>query len=77
MTRLTRSRPGALLLITVITVGSVLLTVGLVIAMRGMREAMSGLGTVESQRALSVADTCMEDTLLHLKRVGSYSWPGA
>lgn len=76
MTFRSRSRPGALLLITVLTVGSVLLTVGLVIGLRGIREASNGLGTVESQRVLSVADSCMEDTLLHLKRVGNYTGPG-
>lgn len=64
---MSRTRPGALLLMTVLTVGAVILTIGLVLAQSGIREMDNATASMQSQRLSALLDSCLEEVLLRVK----------
>lgn len=69
----TRSRPGAMLLITVLIAGAVALTISLNVAMQGIGELSMGLAENQSQETLAVADGCLQESLLRLSRNSGFA----
>lgn len=69
----TRSHPGAMLLITVLIVGAVVLMISLGVTLRSIGELSMGLAENRSQETLAIADGCLQETLLRLARNGAYA----
>ncbi len=72
-----RQRPGAALLITVLIVGSVALLITMGIALRGIAELDAAVRTAQSQRAMAMAESCLQHTLLGLWEDKSFARSGA
>ena len=71
--RSSHERPGAMLLLTVIIVGTTALLIALGTAMRGIEELDMGLAEIQSAEALAVAEGCAQEALLRLARDNSYA----
>ena len=67
------SRPGAMMLITVLIAGSVALTIGLSIALRGIGEIDMGIAEVQTLKAFGIAEGCTEEALFQLSHDESYT----
>ncbi len=66
------SRPGAMLLMTVLIAGAVALTIGLSIALRGIGELDMGFSENQTLETLAIADGCAQEALLRLSRDSDY-----
>ena len=67
------SRPGALLLMTVLVVGSVSLAVALSIALRGIGELQMGYSENQTLETLAIADGCAQEALIRISLDRTYS----
>jgi hypothetical protein len=66
------NRPGAMLLITVMIMGSVALIIGISLALRGIGEMEMSFSSSQAQKVLAVADGCVEETLMRLWADSTY-----
>lgn len=71
--QLWRTRPGAMLFITVLIVGTIGLIVAASVASRGHGEISMGESTVADQQATAHAHTCAQDVLYRLSLNSSYT----
>ena len=69
------SKSGAVLLITVIILGSLVLLVGLQTALSGVSELSMGYGENQSFETRAVTDACAEEGLLRLSM--NYAYTGS
>lgn len=60
--------PGMTLLISVLVLGAVAIVVGSGVAIRGIEEVDISRSTMQTSEALAVADACVEEALLQIKR---------
>lgn len=67
------ARPGVMLLLTILITGAVALTVSIHLALRGIGELDMGFAGSQSQKALSIAEGCLEEALFALSRDPSYA----
>ncbi|MBI3332125.1 hypothetical protein HYZ99_04165 [Candidatus Peregrinibacteria bacterium] len=67
------ARPGSMLLVTVLIVGSIALLTSISVALRGMHELSMAQGIRKSMELTAIADGCMEEAMLRLSRSSSYA----
>lgn len=67
------TRPGVMLLLTVLITGAVALTVSIHLALRGVGELDMGFAGSQTQRAFAIAEGCLEEALLSLSQDPSYA----
>ena len=66
------TRPGAMMLMTVLVAGAVALTVGLSLALRGIGELDMGIAESQSLETFAIAEGCIDEALLRLSHDVSY-----
>ena len=66
------SRPGAMMLMTVLVAGAVALTIGLSVALRGIGELDMGIAGSQTLKTFGIAEGCIEEALFQLSHDASY-----
>lgn len=64
---------GAIALVTVLAVGFVSLIIALSVSLAGLGELQMGLEEIQSAESYRLAESCLEEAALRLKRDASYS----